>query len=206
MRFATAFVAAAFVAGSAGAATVHTSLGSFLPNIAAGYYFEDFNSLSLFAPAIAFGPVNGYSFTASGLTGVGDYHHGGESFISTQGYFPGAPQSDDLTITFTGAAVTAFGFNLRENGNDLSQVVGDVTITLSDATVVSLTAATFNDFRGFTSAVAITSFTLHSTTDDMWPGLDNFYVGAMAHPIPLPAAAGLGGLGLLGLPGVRRRR
>ncbi len=192
-------VAGVVAAASASGAVVYSSLATFLPNLVGPYYLEDFNSLSNNDLSLDFGPVNGYSFTALAFDGLGNYSGGGETFLSTN-------QPDDtLLVLFTGAPVNVSGFDLRENDITGSPTAGDVHIELTDGTTVDLIGVAFDEFRGFVSAVAIVGFTVDSYTDELYPGIDNLYVGTDGFVVPLPSAAGLGLAGLAAL-GARRRR
>lgn len=185
----------------ASAATVYTTEAAFLTQLQPGYYLEDFTSYTFGSPfngshtSASYGPVNGYSWTASAPLGL----YSNPSALST------SDRLDVLTIAFTGNPVTALGGIFASTDINASVIPQVVTITLSDSTTVSLTGF---DFRGFTSATPITSLTIDGvdTPNFNWPQLNRFYVGsAVTQAVPEP-----GSLALLGLGGVllaaRRRR
>ncbi len=203
-------VAVLTVAGSAMGAVEYTTEASFLGAIAPGYYLEDFGSVlpnpSDLPTSLDFGPVNGYSFTATapdglyGIPGVPGY----EPALSTN------TASDPITITFTGAPVTAVGGTFMATDIDGNLWDADVTVLLSDGTTQSLTRT---GFLGFTSNIAITGL---SVTADQglgfnWAAVDNFYVGSAASSspgpdVPEPFSVMLGVMGLGSVAGFRRLR
>jgi len=149
-------------------ATVYSNLTDFLAVLAPGYYFDDFSWATWqdpYAPSYQFGPVNGYSYTAS----ASSYLFGIPGAISTN------TSNDLITIVFDGAPVTAVGGDFMLTDFDGFPVSGTVTVALDDGTTVNLTYPTV--FAGFTSNVPIVSMTLTPSND--WMTFDNMYVGAM---------------------------
>ena len=80
-------------------------------------------------------------------------------------------------------------------------------MSLSDGTVTSFTPTTLSDsYRGFTSAVAIASFTIAAPGVSMYGGLDNLTVGTAVSAVPEPTGLTLMGSGvLLLIAGLRRK-
>jgi hypothetical protein len=185
----------------------YTSEAAFISALKGPYYFEGFSGLTPESrdPFLDFGPVNGYSYTASA---AGDLWitdptgPTGSTALST--YLP----AHTIEIDFTGLAVTAIGgyFYPIDIGEHLS--TGAIDLTFSDGSTVSLANANQNTFVGFTSSVALTSLRIDATngscTDsadgNCYATVDNLYVGT-----PEPATLALIGLGAVGI-AVRRRR
>jgi hypothetical protein len=192
-RFALALGLAALAASSS-AATVYTSSASFLANVGPGAYFQNFNGLPSSPPESFAGGAFAYSIAApEGLYGSGE-------FIGTN------QPNEALTITFTSGNVSAVGGNFyATNLSDAFQAVS-ITLTLSDATVVTFTPSSVLDsFRGFTSAASIASLTISGPGAGLYAGLDNLTVGVAA-VVPEPGSALLMALGAVGLLVARRTR
>lgn len=193
-RSALALALAALAAPSFATTTVYTTSASFLAQVAPGAYFESFTGLPAEAPSDFSG--NGFSYTLSAPNGI----YGSGDFV-------GASQINEaLTVSFTGAPVTAVGGNFfATNISDVFQPVS-ITLTLSDATTVTFTPATLADsYRGFTSTAAITSLTISGPGGSLYGNLDNLTVGVAA-VVPEPASALLMALGAAALLVARRRR
>jgi hypothetical protein len=197
---ATLLVLAAANAASAGA-TIYTDQAGFVGAMGPGYYLEDFSSFtygSFQGASLNFGPMNGFSYQVASSS---DILYSGPGSMSTNRY------TDSLIITFTGSPVTAVGgifWPTDFNGNN---VVGPVTLTLSNGTVLSLPNADATTFRGFvTDGAALTSITIATGADGQWPTVDHLYVGqAAVAVVPAPGALGLVVLGV-GFLGRRLRR
>jgi hypothetical protein len=173
--------------------TTYTSSADFLAQVAAGSYANTFDGLGSSPLPVFSGGGFSYSLSApNGIYGSGD--------------FIGVNQVNDaLTITFTGAAVTALGANFF--ATDLSDSFQSVlvTVTLSDGTIASFTPTLMADsYRGFTSTAAISSLVIAGAGASLYSGLDNFTVGAAA--VPEPASWALFGLGVAGVLAARRRK
>lgn len=199
MKNVLAFItlAAALIAPSH-ADVIYTTSATFAPHVAVGAYTETFNTSTNNAATKSF--TNGvYSYTVS--AGAGNIYSSG-AFLGT------ANPNTSLLISFTGAAVTAFGGNFY--ATDFSDVfqASAVLLTLSDGTVQSFVPGSVADsFRGFTTGVGITSLTLGAPGSLRYVGLDNFTVGAVAPAVvPEPASLAIMGAGLAGLMALRRRR
>ncbi len=190
-------VAAAVATAAASAGTVYTDSTSFLGNVAAGYFLNDFASVTEGPSADITDSFNGFSYTISGVTGP---LYNGNGNVSIASSF------DSIEVTFTGNPVTAIGGNFwAHDGNSLAS---DITILLSDGTGTTFSVSSTSDFRGFTSSVAISSMVVSTDGGAAWAFMDNLYVGTAISVVPVPTAAwaGLGLLGVMGGVRVTRRR
>ena len=191
-------VSVAVTALPASADTIYTNQATFLADLNPTYYLETFTTASHVELGVtaSFGPSNGYSFTASNADGISIDQAIGGGYLT-----PGANGNSNtaIAVNFTASPtpVTAFGANFFDNNSDYSFGTGDLTIVLSDSTTVSITGAAVADFRGFSSAVPIASFSVTATTPGLFSSLDNLYVGSAVAAVPTPTSA-LGGLALIG--------
>jgi hypothetical protein len=191
-------VAVAVATAAAFAGTVYTDSTSFLGNVAAGYFLNDFASVTAGSRADITGSFNGFSYTISGAAGS---LYGGNGIVSLD------LSNDSIEVTFTGNPVTAIGGNFWATDNRFNSAAGDITILLSDGTSTTFSHFGPTDFRGFTSSVAISSV-LVSSSPGTFATMDNLYVGTAISVVPVPTAAwaGLGLLGVMGGVRVTRRR
>jgi len=197
---ATLLVLAAANAASAGA-TVYTDEAGFVGAIQPNYYLEDFGSFtygSYQGASLNFGPTNGFSYQ---IAASSDILYSGPGNMSTNRY------TDSLIITFTGSPVTAVGGIFWPTDMGGNNVVGPITVTLSDGTILSLADAGATTFRGFvTDGAALTSISIAAGAASQWPTVDHLYVGqAAVAAVPAPGALGLVVLGV-GFLGRRLRR
>ncbi|WP_310389988.1 PEP-CTERM sorting domain-containing protein [Roseateles sp.] len=174
--------------------TVYTSSASFLPNVLAGSYTEGFENNIDFSGEPSFDFSGGaFGYTVAAPTGL----YGNGVFIGTN--LPNEP----LTVTFTGAPVTAVGGNFyATNISDVFQPVS-ITLTLSNGHVTTfMPTSPDNSYRGFTTALSITSLTLSAPGASLYVGMDNLTVGA----VPEPGTYAMMALGLAALGGFAARR
>ena len=179
----------AFSAAVSAQTTTYTTAATFLANVAPGSYTEGFADPFFSGELSASFSGGAFAYTVSAPGGL----YGNGSLIGTN--LP----NEILTVTFTGAAVTAVGGNFwATNISDAFQAT-PVTLRLSNGTTSVFTPAseTAGSFRGFTSALAITSMTIASTAA-VYAGMGNLTVGAVA-PIPEPGTWLLMGLGVSAL-------
>jgi hypothetical protein len=191
MKVTQVALAAALLAVSAAASaqtTTYTTAATFLANVAPGSYTEGFADPFFSGDPSATFTGNGFTYTVSAPGGL----YGNGTLIGTN--LP----TEALTVTFSGATVTAIGGNFwSTNISDVFQPV-PVTLTLSDGTITTFTPSseTVGSFRGFTSTVGITSMQITSTAG-VYAGMGNLTVGVAAIPEPgtwLMMALGVGAL------------
>ena len=188
-------LALAVLSAGAFAQTVYTSSAPFLAVVAPGSYTETFNGLS-------------NSSSGSFSSGAFSFVASAPQDIYFSGDFLGASQvGDSLTITFTSGNVTAFGANFFTT--DISDAFQPHFLTLSLSNGASITfspTSQSNSYRGFASAVAISSLVISGTAGtSLYAGLDNLTVGTVS-PVPEPTTLALLSAGLVGLRFIRRRR
>jgi hypothetical protein len=102
-----------------------------------------------------------------------------------------------LVVSFTGAPVTAVGgdFYATNFFDDFQSVA--ITVTLSNGSVTTVTPTSVaTSFRGFTTALPITSLTLSAPGPGLYANMDNLTVGSV---ISEPGTYALMGLGLAAL-------
>ncbi len=177
------------------AITTWTSEASFTSQLQAGYYIENFTSVSGGGATISLSGGSGpFAYTIStSPPGVG------LNAISTD--FSGKAVSPaagpvSVIITFTSGNVTAVGGNFFpvDSSGALVQA-GTVHALLNNGSFLDLatTDNTHVGFGGFTSdGAAITSLTLSGVT---FPAVDNLYVGQLA---AVPEAGGWVAAGFVG--------
>lgn len=199
MKKSAVLISTLFIAGASGIAVgdSFTDPASFYAAIEPGYLPLTLdNSGSGVFPSWNFsgGP---YSFD---ITATGP---GTNQLFNDPGIISTESAVDGILISFTSGNVTAVGGNIYASDNNFLPIVADVTFTLSDGTVESFTSSSTADFRGFTSAVAITSIFIDAddSLTDAWSTVDFLIVGSA---IPTPGSLAMLGLG--GLVATRRRR
>ena len=155
-------------------ATIYFDPLEFVPLLAPDYYFDDFAGFTFGDPIHAepswqFGPVNGYSYTASTPGGTGIFSIPGA--VSTTSAF------DPLLIVFDGLPVFAVGGDFFGTDYDGNPIAAVIRVTLADGTTVDLELPAV--FVGFTSAEPIVQLTIttENTGTGVWVAYDNFYVG-----------------------------
>ena len=180
------------------ATTTYTDSASFLANVSAGAYFNDFNTGVFTNPASYSASGSGFGYTVTANAGSQVYLSG--EFIGT------FSANQVLTVTFTSGNPTAVGGDFFVTDSFDGFLALPVTVTLSDGTTSTFTpAGVSNGFRGFTSTVAIASLTMAAPGASNFNSFDNFTVG-LANPVPEPASWALMAMGLVGVSLLRRRR
>jgi hypothetical protein len=192
---ATAMLGAAW--GTAMAADVYTNRGSFLAQLAPGAYTEDFTGPGVQIRASFTFTGGGRGYTIESSPADGQVYRNGDSI----GNYTSA---QELVLTFFGAPVTAIGGDFFLADIDDIPIPGDVTLTLSDGTrhTWSSDGLTDSSFRGFVSAVPITSLVFSAPPDPLFNSFDNFTIGAA---VPEPQSWLLMALGVVALVSLPRR-
>ena len=200
MKKCVTLAAVLLVVGGAFAATsTYDTESDFLANVAPGYYLEDFGT-----PAASYectSPFSDgmYEWTASSsdvLFVWGEDYASGTDCVGTVGTNSAGYA---VTITFSGAPVTAFGGNFYLTDIDFLAETGNLSVALNDGTCVGLNSPYTSSFTGFTSDVPITSVTFTpdpNATNDLFTTFDNVLVGTV---VPEPSSLALLGLGTLAL-------
>lgn len=162
---------------------------AFLAAVAPGYEENAFTALRtgyVHGP-LPFGSAYPYAVTAAPENDIGDFYlFDGAGELSTVS----ASDTSALTITFTGAPVTALGGNFW---GQLFQTLTSVEmnlqppttirIALDDGTVETFTATSQQDFRGFVTTQPIRSLVLTAPEADtdgdfVWGVFDNLVAGS----------------------------
>lgn len=189
------------VAGGAFASTIYDNEGDFLAEVQPGYYLEDFGTPTTSDLAPSSFTDGTYTWSA---TSADDLFVWGEEDAPPLcvGSLGTNSPSYTVTVTFSGAPVTAFGGNLYMTDIGFGPVSGGMTVELNDGTSVELDSPYVDSFTGFTSDVPITSVTLtpESGVEGLYITVDNILVGAA---VPEPSSLALLGLGVLAA--LRRR-
>ncbi|HVT12924.1 MAG TPA: PEP-CTERM sorting domain-containing protein [Fimbriimonadaceae bacterium] len=193
-------VAGGLIAGSVAAhATWYTSEASFLAAIDPTYYLEDFSGFTVGNPLNGLQSSwdapggNGYDWTASAVGGLYSNTHA----ISTNG------SRQPLTITFTGAPVTAFGGFIGGTDFNSNLVADTATMSLSNGDSQSIdTTAGSDGFLGWVGDTAISSLSMNVSQSNTFIQLRHAYTGSA--PVPEPASLAVLGLGAIAL--IRRKK
>jgi hypothetical protein len=161
---------------------------AFLAAVAPGYEENAFTALrtGYVNGPLPFGSAYTYAVTAAPHNDNGDFYlFDGAGELSTAS----ASDASTLTITFTGAPVTALGGNvwgqLFDSFTSVErnlQPATTIRIELDDGTVETFTAMSQQDFRGFIATQPIHSLTLSAPEagadgDFVWGVFDNLVVG-----------------------------
>jgi hypothetical protein len=212
--FAGALLGLATLAAPASAVTtVYTAQSAFLAQLGAARYTETFTGLT--NPADASPQVFGsgpFAFTASAGPNNSKYHYlylSGDTLSTNQPNYleNGVPTNEVLNIGF-GAGVTAFGADFFAVDLGGARQFVDLTLKLSDGTNLQFKPTLLDTYRGFTSTVDITGFTVViSAASSYYATLDNLTVGTAAPvgSVPEPSRLALMGLGVAALWFMRRR-
>jgi len=202
--------------GNAQADTTYTTQVSFLADVAPGYYLETFDSLpTTYINSPLLFASGGFAYSAAAPTNF--YPVAPDPGAPSDHALANNDANEPITITFTGAPVTAIGGNFFDNDENGYWTAGDITVTLSNATTVTLTGSAGNKypFWGYTTTGApITSLTVKSiySGSTKWPTVNNLIVGSFGGTpppaVPEPGAVAFGIIAagsVLGLVARKRR-
>lgn len=172
-QFAFAAMALTAVTAVSAQTTQYTTSATFLAAVVPGAYTETFADSGFSGNPDAVFSGGSFSYLVSA---PGDLYGNGV-FIGTN------LDNTPLTITFTGAPVTAVGGNFYATDvSDAFQGVS-VTLTLSNGFTTTFTPTSVsNSFRGFTTVLPIASLTLGAPGATRYVGMDNLTVGAVPEP------------------------
>lgn len=179
-----------------------TSESAFAATLNPGAYVERFTSFPIAPRATPMSLAGGSGFAYQASTPAMAFlifDIAGNNYLTNSGT-PTFFWSSPITITFTGAPVTAVGgsfFLTTASGNIAN---GNLSIAFSNGATASLSNQSNTTFFGYTSATPITSLTISPPATNLFVSIDNLYVGA----IPAPGAVALLALG--GVLSTRRRR
>jgi hypothetical protein len=179
---------------SSQAATLYTDLASFLDNIQAGEYLNDFNTLTAGDQGVTSQSFSGsgFSYTITPTVASGTANNtwvapvtGGDKAMSTRFSMRG------LRIDFTSGNITAVGGNFFLLGsNGTSPIAGNLSINLSDGSSANFSSQANNNypFEGFAAAdgTLITSLDLSYAPSNRFVAVDNLRVGRSKR-IPEPS-------------------
>jgi hypothetical protein len=195
----TSMALVAALSAGASAGTWVTSETAFLAALVGPHYKEEFNSFTLSGSPLSGNANwvapggNGYGFTASSPNGL----------WSAVGALSTLFGDDSITLTFSGAPVSAFGAFVTNSDISENPIPGAVEITLSNQAVQTVgdgqsTGYFFLGWIGDDANDTITSATLQSNFNLGFDfvQIDAVYVGAVPEPGTI-AALGVGAAALL---------
>jgi hypothetical protein len=204
------FYSSLFLGASALGAVLYTDATSFGAHIQPSAYTETFNSLALgehSPPSIGF-TSGGFSYTVSSLNGL--WVTSGVQNAPASDRFIGIEQSPGtLRIDFTSGNISAVGgyFVDLNDGNTAS---GNLTFTLSDGTVQTISNPTTATFTGFIASAPLSWMEINdqNLAGHEWPNMNDLTVGVSAVPEPgfIGAIAALGLVLVIGVTEIRSRR
>ena len=160
---AATLVAAGLSASDARAAFTYTSQATFTANLTSGYYQETFQSTGTGGYAtprnFAGGAGNIWKYTASTTAQAFlVFDLSGNNYLTTSG-MPTTQWSAPITLAFTGAPVFAVGGSFFYTSAGGAVVGGDVFLSLSDGTSITLSGQSNTTFFGYIGTTPITSLT-----------------------------------------------
>lgn len=183
----------ALLSASVSAGTFYNSESSFLAATQANPYLEDFSSFT------SGDPLDGsqLNYVAPGANGFGwTATQAGGLYSITSGLSTNNAQ-DQITITFIGNPVTAFGGHFTPTDISGQLTLGTIGVLTSDGGSQSIINPDASSFLGYTSTVPITSVVFSSPVALTWATIDHFFTGAaLPEPMSLSLLA-ICGAGLL---------
>lgn len=178
--FTAAMLLGLAISSAPAAGTFYTTESSFVSAIDPVFYLEDFNSFTNGSPLdgtqLAYNApgANGYGWTAACPGGC----------FSNPGALSVSLSETPITITFTGAPVTAFGGLFADTDVNFNFISGMVTIVTSDGGMITVPTTT-EAFVGYTTTSPIVSVTFSAASGASdFIQIDHFYTGAALIPEP----------------------
>jgi hypothetical protein len=189
-----------FTAAGSRAATIFTTdVSEFLSKLQPGYQVQTFDSLPTGDPGqpspLDF-PSGPFSYSAEAAIGFYNADVGAGDVVLSTNYY-----GDPITFNFTSGNVTAVGGYFWNTDEGFGEVLGILTLELSDGTIVTPSSAGAGSFFGFYSDQTIDWIRITPLSEN-YATVNDLYIGqAIEQAVPEPAtlAAMLGGLAALAL-------
>ncbi|MBO9663127.1 hypothetical protein [Dokdonella sp.] len=165
---------------------IYTDRAAFLTRVEPGYFENPFTHVTVRVYGIGYRYRQGdLAYTLA--TDLLPIDGGGFLSYTLPGVITTYDARAKIVVTFTGGEVTAVGGNFWATDADEAPIAMNVTVALSDGSRETFVASDRTDFRGFTSAVPITSVTIESGDSQSpsifgWTSMDNLIVGRNAFP------------------------
>ncbi len=169
--------------GGGGGAGTYDDRATFITHVGSGFFENPFDDA---VPGLS-DDLNysqgGFAYTVGTETPC-DMGTGDGCLYNDTGLISTSSATDQIVVTFTGNPVTAVGGNFWATDINVVPTGTSIVITLSDGTTETFSPPDQTGFRGFTTAVPITSITIDAPDDDpvngpfYWSTMDNLIVGS----------------------------